>query len=359
MSNRQMQFENWLSQQCDVPGIGLRALAKDASFRRYFALDHDVNWLAVDAPPEHEKNHEFVAVAEAFAKMGVRVPAIKAYDLDHGFLLVENLGRDSYLKVLQENPGRADRLYKEAIEKLVDIAAIGTYSNAPSLQAQRSNPETASSAPLLRNEETHLHLLPFDQSFLQAELDNFTEWFLQKYLGCSISPSEKRMLQSAYDFLIARAVAQPQVCIHRDYHSRNLIVREKDNPGVIDFQDAMLGPLTYDLVSLLRDAYIAWPREQVESWAQYFHQVYAERHPDEVPSWPEFLDDFNLMGVQRNLKAIFIFARKWLRDQDRGYLNDIPRTLHYVLTVSQDYPELSVFCSFLNEHVEPKLESLA
>lgn len=333
MLNRQTQFENWVKEQYQEPELVLHALAKDASFRRYFAISHDVAWLAVDSPPEHEKNHEFVAVASAFSKMGVRVPEIKAYDLDRGFLLVENLGRDSYLKVLQAEPSQADRLYRGAIDKLIDIAAT--------------------------SQEQHLHLLHFDRSFMQAELEHFTEWFLQKYLGCPLSASVIHMLQSAYDFLIARAVSQPQVCIHRDYHSRNLIVREKDNPGVIDFQDAMLGPLTYDLVSLVRDAYIAWPREQVEAWANYFYDQYAARHTDFNLSRQEFLDDFNLMGIQRNLKAIFIFARKFLRDQDEGYLNDIPRTLDYILTVSKDYPELTVFRNFLSEVVEPKLENLA
>lgn len=325
MSNRQIQFENWVKVQCQAPELIVQALAKDASFRRYFSLSHDSAWLAVDSPPEHEKNHEFVAVAEAFAKMGIRVPVIRAYDLDQGFLLVENLGRDSYLQILTNEPQRADKLYKDAIDKLVDIA--GAY------------------------DDQHLHLLHFDQSFLQAELDHFTEWYLQKYLGCSVSPSEQRMLQSAYDFLIKRAVEQPQVCIHRDYHSRNLIVRETENPGVIDFQDAMLGPLTYDLVSLLRDAYIDWPKEQVEAWAHYFYKAYKARHPAFDRSWPDFLDDFNLMGVQRNLKAIFIFARKWLRDEDAGYLNDIPRTMNYVLDVSQAYPELAVFRDFLENLV--------
>jgi N-acetylmuramate 1-kinase len=330
MLNRQSQFETWLMQQCESSAISLQALAKDASFRRYFGLSHDTQWLAVDAPPEHEKNHEFVAVAEAFSKIGVRVPVIKAYDLERGFLLVENLGPDSYLKVLQAEPHFADRLYKEAMDALVNIA----------------------SSPLGGLES-------FDRVYLQTELNHFTDWFLEQYLGCSLSAADKQMLQNAYDFLMRRASEQKQVCIHRDYHSRNLIVREQDNPGVIDFQDAMLGPLTYDLVSLLRDAYIAWPREQVESWARYFYDTYSAKHPDFHRSWPEFLDDFNLMGVQRNLKAIFIFARKWLRDEDAGYLNDIPRTLDYVLTVSKDYPELRVFRSFLHEQVQPKLEALA
>jgi len=209
MLNRQSQFETWLMQQCEVTAISLRALAKDASFRRYFALSHDPLWLAVDAPPEHEKNHEFIAVAEAFSKMGVRVPEIKAHDLDRGFLLVENLGHDSYLSALQAEPHSADRLYKEAIDTLVNIA-----SSSSSLREGAAD------------EAIHPRLAPFDHSYLQAELNNFTEWFLQKYLGCPISASEKRMLQNAYDFLIDRAVEQKQVCIHRDYHSRNLIVRE-------------------------------------------------------------------------------------------------------------------------------------
>lgn len=324
MTDRQIQFENWLKEQYQVDSLAIQPLAKDASFRRYFSLAHDPAWLAVDAPPEHEKNHEFVAVAEAFSKMGVRVPAIRAYDLEQGFLLVENLGRDSYLKVLTAQPHQADKLYKEAIDKLVNIAGAA--------------------------HEQHLHLLHFDQSFLAAELNHFNEWYLEKYLDYRLSDSELHMLQKAYDFLISRAAAQPQVCIHRDYHSRNLIVRELDNPGVIDFQDAMLGPLTYDLVSLLRDAYIAWPKEQVETWARYFYEQYAQAHPHYLKTWPEFLDDFNLMGIQRNLKAIFIFARKWLRDKDRGYLDDIPRTMNYVLTVGKNYPELSAFCTFLEAH---------
>jgi hypothetical protein len=178
-------------------------------------------------------------------------------------------------------------------------------------------------------------------------------------LNCNLNAEDHRSLQKSYHYLILQAGAQKQVCIHRDYHSRNLIVRAQENPGVIDFQDAMLGPLTYDLVSLLRDAYIAWPRTQVETWARYFYDNYAQRNPDFNRTWPEFLDDFNLMGVQRNLKAIFIFARKWLRDKDPGYLNDIPRTLSYILNVSQDYSALHPFRSFLNEVVQPKLESLA
>lgn len=326
MSNRQTQFEAWLLEQCGASTINLRALAKDASFRRYFALSHDADWLAVDAPPEHEKNHEFLAVAQAFSSMGVRVPEIKAHDLAQGFLLVENLGPDSYLKVLQDSPELADKLYKEAIDTLLQVA----------------------SAPLGAPEH-------FDHTYLRAELNNFTEWFLEKYLGFDLSAQDRLMLDQAYNFLIERAQNQKQVCIHRDYHSRNLIVRDKQNPGVIDFQDAMLGPLTYDLVSLLRDAYIAWPREQVESWAHYFYECYRKKHADFIQSWPEFLDDFNLMGVQRNLKAIFIFARKWLRDEDAGYLNDIPRTLDYVISVSDDYDSLKDFNHFLCEQVKPKL----
>jgi aminoglycoside/choline kinase family phosphotransferase len=330
MSDRQSEFEHWLKIQCQQPSIALRSLAKDASFRRYYALEHDPAWLAVDAPPEHEKNHEFVAVAEAFARKGVRVPAIKAYDLDRGFLLVENLGRDSYLQILKQDPSQADRLYKEAILKLVDIASV---------------------------DDTHL--LHFDRSFLQAELDYFTEWFLEAYLGCKLSTADRALLDQTYETLILSATAQPQICIHRDYHSRNLIVREQDNPGVIDFQDAMLGPLSYDLVSLLRDAYIDWPREQVEAWAQFFYEAYRAAHPQYTQSWSSFLDDFNLMGVQRHLKAIFIFARKWLRDQDPGYLDDIPRTLNYIFTIADEYPSLHGFCSFLQHEVQPKLEALA
>lgn len=330
--SREIKFVDWLNQQCDQLSVDLKPLQKDASFRRYFRLNHDDQWLAVDAPPEHEKNEEFIQVAQAFSQMGIRVPNIKAYDIEHGFLLVENLGLDSYLAVLQQHPERADTLYKQAIDKLIDIT--------------------------MAHEKTALMLPAFDKDYMQGELNHFTEWFLENYLQCSLSKKEKTLLQQAYDFLIKRAENQQQVCIHRDYHSRNLIVREDDNPGVIDFQDAMLGPVTYDLVSLLRDAYIDWPREQVETWARYFYDEYQKRNPAFNINFETFMDDFNLMGVQRNLKAIFIFARKWLRDQDPGYLNDIPRTLHYVLTIAKEYPELNAFQLFLSEQVQPKLENL-
>jgi hypothetical protein len=324
--SRQNEFERWLKNSLQLDNIRLHALAGDASFRRYFRIEQAENFLAVDAPPCSEKTQEFVDIARTFEQQGVHVPHIENFDAKHGFLIVSYLGDTSYLQALQKDAGSADKLYKDAMQGLAKIMHCPV---APPL-----------------------HLEKFDRQFIRQELNNFTEWFLQKYLKIEITDSIEKLLQDTYQKLIMSAEQQPQVCVHRDYHSRNLIVVDENNPGIIDFQDAVYGPLTYDLVSLLRDAYIDWPLQQVETWVKHFYQEYVADDFD--ITLEQFHQDFDLMGVQRHLKATFIFARKWLRDKDASYLNDIYRTLNYILDILAKHPEYADFHQFMAQDVAPK-----
>lgn len=327
---RQIQFEDWLKANLPNEQIQLLPLPGDASFRHYFRLAGKPGWLAVDAPPEHEKTIEFVRVAQAYAAHGVHVPQILAYNTALGFLIVSDLGNTSYLQALSTQPAQADALYSDALLSLVRITRCQPSAELP--------------------------LEHFDAGFMQTELDNFTQWFLRDYLNIIITPSIQTLLNDTYAKLIARAENQKQVCIHRDYHSRNLIVCEPGkNPGIIDFQDAMMGPITYDCVSLLRDAYIRWPTEQVQSLARFFHDQLKTAHHDYQDSFDRFYHDFQWMGMQRHLKAIFIFARKQLRDNNPNYLADIPRTLDYVRRVAKEDPAFHAFSAFLETEVVPRV----
>lgn len=327
---RQDQFENWLRANLPNEQVTLIPLPGDASFRHYSRLAAHPGWLAVDAPPEHEKTAEFVRVAEAYAALGVHVPQILAYNIPLGFLIVSDLGATSYLQALTADRARAETLYSDALVSLTHITRCEPSATLP--------------------------LDHFNASFMRAELDNFTEWFLKDYLNMAITPGIRTLLNDTYEALIQRAADQKQVCIHRDYHSRNLIVCEPGkNPGIIDFQDAMMGPITYDCVSLLRDAYIAWPDDQVTALSHFFYQEIKKAHVDYTHSFDAFFDDFQWMGMQRHLKAIFIFARKHLRDNNQNYLADIPRTLDYVRRVANDYPRLGTFGTFLEADVVPRL----
>jgi hypothetical protein len=185
---------------------------------------------------------------------------------------------------------------------------------------------------------------------LLREMALFQEWFLQKHLNLALNSDEQQLISHAFAHLAGSALAQTQVCVHRDYHSRNLMVTEENNPGVLDFQDAVIGPVTYDLVSLLRDCYIRWPKREVAHWMTQYHQAAVERGIT-AASLEQFTRWFDLMGVQRHLKAIGIFARLNIRDDKPGYLADIPRTLNYILEVADDYPELAEFATWLKQRV--------
>lgn len=303
-SDRPDRLRAWLA---DTLGhnVALASASADASFRRYFrASEGGKSWVVMDAPPEHEDCRLFADVTRRLLAAGVSVPRIHAQDPDQGFLLLDDFGGTHYLARLDDTS--ADALYGDATAMLGRIQSADTGG-----------------------------LPPYNEALLQREMALFPDWLLGTHLGLTLSDVERRILDDAFALLVANALEQPRTFVHRDYHSRNLMVMERDNPGVLDYQDAVLGPVTYDLVSLLKDCYIAWPWARVRSWALGFRDR-AVPEADDVT----FLRWFELMGAQRQLKAAGIFARLWRRDGKPGYLADIPRTLGYIADAATRHAEL-------------------
>ncbi len=291
----------------------VRPASADASFRRYFRIrtTDGRSYIVMDAPPDKEDCGPYVRIARAFRSLGLNVPEIVAQDLARGFLLISDLGARLYLGAL--DPSTVERLYGDAMQALIRLQA-GSQAVA--------------------------WLPPYDRELLRREMELFREWYLGRHLGVTLTAAQQATLDIVFEHLIAAALAQPRAAVHRDYHSRNLMVTPDNNPGILDFQDAVYGPVTYDLVSLLRDCYIAWEGARVEEWVSgYFDQ--ARRSGVAVgDDKKQFMRWFDWMGVQRHLKATGIFARLNHRDGKPGYLKDIPRTLSYVTDVAQRYPEL-------------------
>ncbi len=322
---RYQQLSQWLNEVSQAKILAINALAGDASFRRYFrVITTQGSSIAMDAPPEKEDSHSFLAVADCYHQYGINAPTVYAQDLEAGFILLSDFGDELLLYALRR--GNPLALYQQAIVDLIEIQKIQQNKN--------------------------YYFAPFDKKPISLELTNFKEWFLQKFMGLSLSSEEEILLSNVFNFLVDNAMNQPQVCIHRDYHSRNLLLLENGRLGIIDFQDAMWGPLTYDLVSLIRDCYIAWPKELVDELAKFYFRLAIEKNvlSDSIDI-EQFTQWFDLMGIQRHLKAIFIFARKFLRDDSRDYLADIPRALNYVNDVLQHYPNLLEFNFFLKNRV--------
>lgn len=319
--DRDASLRAWLDEAVGVRGL-LEPLAGDASFRRYLRLrtDHD-SFVVMDAPPEKEDSRPFVHVAGLLRTAGVNVPAIHAADLDRGFLLLEDLGSVLYLDRL--DAASAPALYRDAVTALVRIQTTVPIDAVP----------------------------PYDEARLAAELELFPEWFLGAHLGSPPARTERRVLDEAFELLIDAALAQPRVFVHRDYHSRNLMVHPR-NPGILDFQDAVGGPLTYDPVSLFRDAYIAWPGTRVHGWLEDYTELATQAGllPADVPVdavRARVRRDFDLMGIQRHIKVAGIFARLWHRDGKPSYLDDMPLVLGYLLEVVPRYPELEALARLL------------
>lgn len=330
MDQRLIDLEQWAKKQLQVAQLHITPLVADASFRRYFRLHTEQQSLiAMDAPPAQEPIANFIAVAQRLQQQQLRVPTILAQDIGQGFLLLTDFGNTLLLSAL--NDQNADSLYRRAMDDLL-------------LMQQ----------PLTAFDTT---LPQFDASFILTELNNFKEWMVLRYLDDPLTVAEHQELEKSFQWLLQQALQQPEVFVHRDYHSRNLMVVDDQQLGILDFQDAVRGPITYDLVSLLRDCYIQWPLHQVEQWVAYFYQKLSQRSAVTF-SLAEFMAWFDLMGVQRHLKASFIFARKWLRDQDPRYLGDIPRTLHYIQQVVGHYPELAAFADILQEKIVPAFEGV-
>lgn len=304
----------------------LAPASSDASFRRYWRVTHaGGSLIAMDAPPTHEDCGRFADLARRFRAIGLNTPEVHAEDTEQGFLLLSDLGDRLYLAQL--TPDNADALYRDALAALAIIQRRGPLEGLPH----------------------------YDGPFLLREMALFREWFLERHLGLVLDADAAALFDAACRLLAESALEQPCVCVHRDFHSRNLMLTEPDNPGVLDFQDAVVGPLTYDLVSLLRDCYIAWPEERVTDWALGYHREAMRLGLLEDVSPERFVRWFDLMGMQRHLKACGIFARLHHRDGKPGYLGDIPRTLGYVRLVAGRYPEFAALARWLTDAVVPRL----
>lgn len=324
MDTRFEALRKWVGRVLGATHGDIRPASSDASFRRYFRVTRDgESFIVMDAPPEKEDSRPYVAIAQRFHALGLNVPRILEQDLERGFLLLSDLGERLYLPQLGEST--VERLYGDALGALI-VLQTGTYAG-----------DAAGFLP------------DYDEALLLREMELFRDWYLGRHLGLSLTRSQSHALEAAFEALIRSARTQPQVWVHRDYHSRNLLVTGRNNPGIVDFQDAVLGPVTYDLVSLLRDCYIAWPRARVEDWAKGYHVLALQSGIPVGEDDAQFLTWFDLMGVQRHLKASGIFARLYHRDGKPGYLPDIPRTLGYVLDVTAHHPELESLAVLLRE----------
>jgi len=318
MDQRLSAIKSWLSDVLNSEDFTITPASSDASFRRYFRVSQaESTWIVMDAPPSQEDTGPFIKVSQFLNSQSLHVPNIIAQNSEMGFLLLSDLGSQPYLDML--NNHSADDLYRDAIDSLIKI--------------QCSDP-------------TGIDLPRYDSKLLQTELNLFPEWFLERHF--ELSPPA--FLQPLFDTLIDNALSQSQVVVHRDYHSRNLMVDSKQNPGIIDFQDAVIGPITYDLVSLLRDSYISWPEDKLEAWVHYYFDT-AQQH-GLLPSCDitTFTRWFDLMGLQRHLKVLGIFCRLNYRDDKPNYMADLPQTLRYVLQVSRRYDNLQPLADFLSSN---------
>ncbi len=298
----------------------LRPASSDASFRRYFRVDaaDGGTLIAMDAPPPQEDVRPFVQVAELFGSTGVTVPTVLAQDVERGFLLLSDLGNTTYLKQL--NADTAQKLYIDAIDALVLLQAQSRPGKLP----------------------------VYDRELLHRELMLFPDWYLGKHLNATLDDKQAADLNKVFEILLANNLAQPQVYVHRDYHSRNLMVLDKGNPGILDFQDAVYGPITYDLVSLLRDAYIQWDEEMVLDWAIRYWERARRAGLPVSHDIDAFYRDFEFMGLQRHLKVLGIFARLYHRDGKNGYLNDIPLVMEYTRKTAYRYKEFAPLVKLLD-----------
>lgn len=332
MDDRQQQLEAWLASTLQQAAFTLTTASADASFRRYFRVHLAGPYLgkdtliAMDAPPSQEDCAPFVNVAGLLLQSGLNVPKVLAQDLTQGFLLLSDLGDDTYLTKL--NAQTAPKLYQDATNALIKMQLA-------------SQPQ----------------ILPaYDEALLTREMQLFPDWYVAKHLNTSLNSEQQAVLSNTFKVLNENILAQAQVYVHRDYHSRNLMITQDNNPGVLDFQDAVYGAITYDLVSLLKDAYISWDEEQIIDWAVRYWQP-AKKAGLPVPDdFSEFYRDFEWMGVQRHIKVLGIFARLSHRDGKDGYLKDMPIVMAHLRKVCERYVELRPMLRLLNqlENVQAK-----
>jgi len=319
---RLVQLADWLSGLTTPATLvdSLRPASADASFRRYFRVDTQSgqSLIVMDAPPPQEDVRPFVKVAELFSATGVSVPTVLAQDTERGFLLLSDLGSTTYLKQL--NPDTAHKLYLDAIDALIQLQV-----------------------------QSRAGVLPvYDRELLHRELMLFPDWYVTRHLKATLSDTQNADLNRVFDLLLANNLAQAPVYVHRDYHSRNLMVMNKGNPGILDFQDAVYGPITYDLVSLLRDAYIQWDEELVLDWTIRYWERARKAGLPVSHDVDAFYRDFEFMGLQRHLKVLGIFARLYHRDGKDGYLKDMPLVMDYTRKTAYRYKEFAPLIRLLD-----------
>lgn len=322
---RQNELVQWINQQPGYHCSDLKMVSGDASFRRYYRFDHeDSTIVAVDAPPEFEDSRKFMHVANRYLQQHVPVPHIIMANHNLGFYCLTDFGDDQF----------ASHLNEQSCKDLYQLA----LSHLPAIQ--QCTKTDAGNLPL------------YDDELLDKEFHLFTHWLLNVHLGIYLSQDEQKIVESTFQFLREVFLSQPQVGVHRDFHSRNLMLLENNQLGIIDFQDAVVGPITYDAVSLLRDCYQSWPDEVV---VEILHAYYLQYHSDY--QWTDFKRWFDLTGMQRHIKASGIFARLCHRDGKHAYLQDVPRTLQYLINVGQNYEQCADFARLVATKIKPAMES--
>jgi aminoglycoside/choline kinase family phosphotransferase len=323
---RLQQASAWLNNSLRLPVKMIKPLAGDASFRRYFRVHlPDVCYVLMDAPPEREDCHPFAAIDRQFVKSGIHAPAIIAEDFAQGFLLLEDFGDQLFLSAVnQEN---VDELYRLALQTLTRLQQIKSIAN---------------------------YKLPvFDSAMMMREMMLFQDWFILNKLDYPLQAHEKTLLKETFEFIAAKIETFQYTCVHRDYHSRNLMILKSNELGILDFQDAVWGPVTYDAISLLKDCYISWPRDKVIDLLGYYHQMLVATGIVSDKTFSDFTAEFDWVGVQRHLKVVGIFSRLAIRDHKPGYLKDIPLAMRYLTEALNQFVELNDFNTWLREAILP------
>jgi N-acetylmuramate 1-kinase len=328
-----LQQKGWVIQTATM-----RPASSDASFRRYFRLDateegRASSLILMDAPPPHEATGPFLHAADIFHRAQLSTPRAIAADETNGFLLLTDLGNTTFLQQIMQvsNPDQREQvagdLYRDAWRALIRLQAMDTDAG----------------------------LAPYDHARLMQEMQLFESWFIDRHLQVALTAEERQQLQAMLELICNACLAQPQVIVHRDYHSRNLMVLAQHNPGILDFQDAVIGPITYDLVSLLRDAYVNWPEELQLDWAIRYWQDARTAGLPITEDFSDFWRDFEWMGLQRQLKVLGIFARLYHRDHKDDYLKDLPRVWDYAAAVAMRYVPLAPLARLMRK-LEPAFQ---
>lgn len=326
---RQTQRLIWAQSALNDPQLSLESASSDASFRSYWrGTSNGKTWIVMDAPPDKEDTGPWLAMAKRLTDAGLNAPLINAVDAENGFVLMSDLGTRLFLPELNEQS--VERLYGQALDALLQMQTKLPSSDLP----------------------------PYDEVRLVAEMELMPTWFFERHLGFTPTCEQWDVIELAFRCLLNSAEKQTQVFVHRDYHSRNLLISDSGQPGILDFQDAVHGPITYDLASLLRDCYIAWPNELVEAWLESY-RVKAEAAGLVTGTAKQFLRAFDLMGLQRHIKVLGIFCRLYYRDGKAGYLNDLPLVWHYTQTIGRKYPETAPLIALIEQAIGERDITLA